>query len=904
MLKKYSLLSTLAVLILLSGLFHPLWGKDALFKGQVLDESGDPLQGANIILKGSSLGAATDQKGQFLILAPAGSYDMEITFIGYAKVQEKIELDEDKPLEKTYRLKIEFFEIGGIVVYAEKELLPSDATTTTRISAGEIDHIQASSLSDVLKLVPGQRFDNPGLQDVKQVSIRTGTTDDTADRNAYFGTQVIIDGVAVNNNANMQIDTKANSGTVTRTTANSGIDLRQVPADNIEEVEVIRGIPSAKYGDLTSGIINVKTKTESIQHRIKYKYNLQNKELNYHGGFKIFEQYLNYNLNYANSLRDIRIDDFDYTRIAGQISHSTRLFKNLYSMQNRFYYTRTFDEQGLREGDLTLSEKYNRDFVIRYNHNSRFILTPHQKLEFAYTYNLNRQNSFGRQLVSGDITYITDRMAEGTQEGLYIQNYMSELWVKGKALTQTASLDYQSDFRLLAMKHNVSSGLAYRSESNNGPGRVFNPGYPPGSNSSFRDRPRSYNDIPALLITSLYLEDKISGTLWKPYQLNLGFRYERYGSGDGLSPANHGAFLNPRLNLVITPSENSQLRIGYGTTSKSPSLSMLYPNRLYFDLDDVNIYHNIDSLRQVIVSTYIFDRQNPDLQGTQQIKREISYDQKIGKLGFTATAYSSSLFGGFASTRIEPIFLYKYDYPDWPGIEGKTIRDSVYTTYSIFENSQNSQSRGFEFSIQTKSFSPLSMRLRLEAAYNATESQTRGFDFSSAYLHSSELNRDVLPFWNRVEMKSESFLINYKLEFTIKQLGAWVTLEAQQVVLDKSLYSGLEDSLAVGYITDNGVSVYFDESERTPDMPSSYKRLYDDYWYNSENQKNVWLFNLRVSKALFKGSEISFFVNNIFNSHPLYQRQRVSAGTVSYQRLNPDLFFGVEYSGVINDFFK
>jgi hypothetical protein len=124
------------------------------------------------------------------------------------------------------------------------------------------------------------------------------------------------------------------------------------------------------------------------------------------------------------------------------------------------------------------------------------------------------------------------------------------------------------------------------------------------------------------------------------------------------------------------------------------------------------------------------------------------------------------------------------------------------------------------------------------------------------------------------------------------------------VIFDKYSQSGLEDSIAVGYITNHGDFVYFTEDERTAELPDAFKRVYADYWYNIENQKNIWVFNLRVSKSLSKGSEISFYVNNIFNSHPLYKRQRTSSSSTSYMRLNPDLYFGVEFSGIFNDLWK
>jgi phosphoribosyl-AMP cyclohydrolase len=416
-------------------------------KGKVTDEQGSPLFGANVILIENFTGSATNEDGFYQIKTQPGEYTLEITFVGYEKISEKIYLKAGSVTVRNFRLKIESFKIGGIVVMAEKELLPSQASTTTTISSGEIEHIQASSLSDVMKLVPGQRFENPGLQTLKQASIRTSSTDTDPDRNASFGTAVIIDGIPISNNANMQINSYANSGTVQRTTENSGVDLRQIPADNIETVEVIRGIPSAKYGDLTSGIVKVQTKSESIQQRFKYKYNLQNQELNFNGGIKIIGQTLNYNLNYANSVRDIRIDDYDYSRISGQISHVARFFSNLYSTDNKLYYTRAFDEQGLIKGDVLLTERYNRDYVIRYNHNSKFILTPTRKIEFAYALNYTRQNSYSKKLLTADNTYLSDRMTEGTQEGTFFSTDTTQIWVKGRSRNHYASLDYTSTYK-------------------------------------------------------------------------------------------------------------------------------------------------------------------------------------------------------------------------------------------------------------------------------------------------------------------------------------------------------------------------------------------------------------------------------------------------------------------------
>ncbi|MCF7832396.1 MAG: TonB-dependent receptor, partial [Candidatus Marinimicrobia bacterium] len=325
MIKKACLLLTICTLLLAA--------EPATFKGYVFDENKQPLVGTNIILKETLQGIATDKDGYFNLKVPSGSYTVNISFMGYKTIEEKIVLESGKILEKNYTMILEYFEIGGIVVQADRELLPTDAETKTRISSGEIEHLQASNLSDVMQLTPGIRFENPGMSEKKQTGIRANTStggseaDGDSRDNEFFSAQIRVDDIPLSNNANLQIDTKTTlSNGAQLTTENSGLDMRQIPADNIESVEIIRGIPSSKYGDLTSGIINVTTKSEIENHRIKFKYNFYNQEVNMGGGFKLSEvNHLDYNINYAYSVRDKRIPEENYSRIAGQLALTSKL---------------------------------------------------------------------------------------------------------------------------------------------------------------------------------------------------------------------------------------------------------------------------------------------------------------------------------------------------------------------------------------------------------------------------------------------------------------------------------------------------------------------------------------------------------------------------------------------------
>jgi len=889
MIKKGLFLITLCSLLLAA--------EPATFRGYVLDENNKPLAGTNIVFKETLQGAATDKDGYFIIKAQPGTYTVNVTFMGYKPIQEKLVLTGGKTVEKTYNMVLEYFEIGGIVVQADRELLPTEAETKTRISSGEIEHMQASNLSDVMQLTPGVRFENPGMAEKKQVSIRATTDGGDAADNEYFGAQIRVDDIPLSNNANLQMDTRTTttSGQLL-TTENSGIDMRQIPADNIESVEIIRGIPSSKYGDLTSGIINVKTKSEVSNHRIKFKYNFYNQEFNMGGGYKLNDHHhLDYNINYAYSIRDKRIPEENFSRIAGQLALTSKLMQNLYTMKNRLYYTRAFDERELREDDLNLTEKYNRDYTFRFAHQSTYLLTTQQKLEFDFSANYTKQNSYTKRLISTDNTYITDLMEAGTDTGMYIQNYISELFVLGEAYNLYYNLNYAASFDLLGTEHSFLAGATFRDEFNLGDGRVFDPLTPPSVNGIQRSRPRAYDGIPALATTSFYLEDKIKGELLIPFQFNLGARVESYGD-EKLLANQYGTFFNPRVNMVLYPTKTTQIRFGYGETSKAPSMAMLHPNPVYLDVDDVN--NVVDSL--VIVSTYIYSKENPDLKGSRQVKWEGSIDQRIGDVGLSLTAYQSTTLDGFASTGRTPVFVYKYDYT--VSETDPPVRDSISTTFSTYENSLTTETKGLEVEIKTRPFTPLNLRLRIQGAYNYTYSWTEeSYDYRG-YIYDPDFKQDVNPFFSPVTIEREKLYVNYNVDFKIKELGAWATISAQQVVFDKDSYVGLNDSLAVGYLDVYGDQVFFTEAEREAITSTSFKRTYDDYWYLEENRKNIWVFNLRVSKSLGKASEFSFYVNNFFNSRPLYQRQRTP--NESYTMENPALYFGIEISSKIDQLFQ
>ncbi len=84
-LARQHVLITLLIAFLLLAVPPSAIAQDGRITGRVSDsKTGNPLPGANVLIEGTSTGAATDMSGRYVILkAPAGTFTLVVTFIGY-----------------------------------------------------------------------------------------------------------------------------------------------------------------------------------------------------------------------------------------------------------------------------------------------------------------------------------------------------------------------------------------------------------------------------------------------------------------------------------------------------------------------------------------------------------------------------------------------------------------------------------------------------------------------------------------------------------------------------------------------------------------------------------------------------------------------------------------------------
>src|SRR5690606_2677854 len=134
--------------------------------------------------------------------------------------------------------------------------------TSSLIGRQATEHLQANSLADIMSLLPGGLTSNPDLTNAKQINIRH-IANDITDANA-FGTAIVMNGAPASNNANLQTTTPIVPGIgapmAGGAAPSGGLDVRNMHVQNIESVDVIRGIACVGFGDVSSGAVIVQQK--------------------------------------------------------------------------------------------------------------------------------------------------------------------------------------------------------------------------------------------------------------------------------------------------------------------------------------------------------------------------------------------------------------------------------------------------------------------------------------------------------------------------------------------------------------------------------------------------------------------------------------------------------------------
>ncbi|UCE05815.1 MAG: TonB-dependent receptor, partial [bacterium] len=151
------LLLLLLMLLIITPVFSGTTGKIA---GKVTDaENGAPLPGANVIIEGTTMGAAANFRGEFIILnVPPGSYTLKASMMGFNVVNlTDVRVMIDLTSNVDFQLKSLVLDMGEeVTIVAERPLIHKDITSSRAIiGTEEIAEMPVENFHQVLELQAG-----------------------------------------------------------------------------------------------------------------------------------------------------------------------------------------------------------------------------------------------------------------------------------------------------------------------------------------------------------------------------------------------------------------------------------------------------------------------------------------------------------------------------------------------------------------------------------------------------------------------------------------------------------------------------------------------------------------------------------------------------------------------------
>jgi TonB-dependent receptor len=114
-------------------------------KGHIYDKtSGEPLPGANVVVKGTSLGAATAFDGSYAVRnIPAGIHQLKISYVGYAGEVITMTIVADSTIERDFRMAGESVEGEEVIVTAQA--MGQDQAINQQLSSNTITNVVSSA---------------------------------------------------------------------------------------------------------------------------------------------------------------------------------------------------------------------------------------------------------------------------------------------------------------------------------------------------------------------------------------------------------------------------------------------------------------------------------------------------------------------------------------------------------------------------------------------------------------------------------------------------------------------------------------------------------------------------------------------------------------------------------------
>lgn len=212
-------------------------GTTGKISGKVTDaETGEALIGINVLIEGTTQGAASEIDGTYIINnVEPGTYTLIFSGVGYQKkIVTNVTVSSDFTTRIEMQLSSEAIGLEAVIVQAEKPLVRKDLTSSqVSIDANQINTLPVENVNQILTLQAGITEDAGG-----SIHIKGGRESEISYN---------VNGISIANPYD-------NSRSV------------NIATNAIQELSVVSGTFNAEYGNALSGVINSITKEGSVDY--------------------------------------------------------------------------------------------------------------------------------------------------------------------------------------------------------------------------------------------------------------------------------------------------------------------------------------------------------------------------------------------------------------------------------------------------------------------------------------------------------------------------------------------------------------------------------------------------------------------------------------------------------------
>ncbi len=618
-------------------------GTTGKLSGTIKDaHTGEALVGANLMFEGTSLGAATNINGEYVILnIPPGKYDVRVSYIGYETLIIKdVVIVVDQTTMLPVELKPQTIEVGEIIITAKTQLVQKDVTSSISVvTREEIESLPVSTFTELLSLQAGVSGSGSNLH------VRGGRSNEVA---------YMIDGTIVVDPLLGGLATEINN-------------------DAIQEMSLLSGTFNAEYGNALSGVVNIVTRDGTDKFSAKLE--ARTSEFGIERYSSLHENRINGSIS-----GPIIVPEYNFF-LSGEVDKRGSYLPFGYNNTKSFFTK--LSTTIIPNTKIALSNRGNSGQRQRYNHSYKYIPEQYLRtrtdswqstLSLTHTIQNNffydvKASYFNQGFYSG-IDKDTSEYLSSTEEQ-YFENIGTgyEFYKLSDPVELINSRTASADFKLDAVwqigsMNEVKFGASYKKHW-----LSLYEIYDPKRNFPYID---DYKTEP--FESAVYVQDKIELAY---LIINIGLRFDYLNSNvsfrdnpldpNSIVKVKSRSQLSPRFGIAHPISDRTKLHFSYGHFFQNPDFEYLFENNLY----DLNVREPL------------FGQPNLDAQRTISYEVGVAH-QFSDNVALNVTAYYRDITGLIGT---------RYYFP---------FVDGRYTGYTLYVNEDYANIKGFEATLDVR----------------------------------------------------------------------------------------------------------------------------------------------------------------------------------------------------------